>query len=115
MPSHNPDFTAALEAYLRHLAADRHAAVPETSRYGYLQTLLNAAGEQLAAPRVHAIVHPANSGAGIPDLGLYAAQQPDDARPHFYEPFFASLRPAIGTRPFVLSLPALLRCVILCL
>lgn len=70
-----------MEAYLRHLAADRPSAVAETSRYGYLQTLLNAAGEQLAAPRVHAVVHPANSGAGIPDLGLYAADQPDDARP----------------------------------
>lgn len=81
MPHHSPDFSTPLEAYLRHLAADRPSAVPETSRYGYLQTLLNAAGEQLAAPRVHAVIHPANSGAGIPDLGLYAAQQADDARP----------------------------------
>ncbi|MBI3960852.1 MAG: N-6 DNA methylase [Chloroflexi bacterium] len=81
MPQRIPDFTAALEAYLRHLAADRPSAVAETSRYGYLQMLFNAAGEQLAAPRVHAVIHPANSGAGIPDLGLYAADQPDDARP----------------------------------
>ncbi len=81
MSQRTPDFSTALESYLRHLAADRHAAVPETSRYGYLQTLLNAAGEQLAAPRVHAVIHPANSGAGIPDLGLYAGDQPDDARP----------------------------------
>lgn len=80
MPQPTPNFTADLETYLRQLAADRHSAVPETSRYGYLQTLLNAVGEQLPA-RVRAVIHPANSGAGIPDLGLYAADQPDDALP----------------------------------
>ena len=81
MPPSTPNFTAQLETYLRHLAADRHSAVPETSRYGYLQTLLNAVGEQLPAPQVRAVIHPANRGAGIPDLALFAADQPDDAIP----------------------------------
>jgi len=80
MPPSTPNFTAELETYLRHVAADRDRAVPETSRYGYLQTLLNAVGEQLPA-HVRAVIHPANRGAGIPDLGLYAADQPDDALP----------------------------------
>jgi hypothetical protein len=64
MSSSTPNFAAQLEAYLRHLAADRYSAVPETSRYGYLQTLLNAVGEQLPAPHVRAVIHPANRGAG---------------------------------------------------
>ena len=81
MPPSTPNFTAQLETYLRHLAADRDRAVPETSRYGYLQTLLNAVGEQLPAPQVRAVIHPANRGAGIPDLALFAADQPDDAIP----------------------------------
>lgn len=70
MPPPTPNFAAQLETYLRHLAADRYDAVPETSRYGYLQTLLNAVGEQLPAPHVRAVIHPANRGAGIPDLAL---------------------------------------------
>jgi hypothetical protein len=81
MPPPTPNFAAQLETYLRHLAADRYSAVPETSRYGYLQTLLNAVGEQLPAPHVRAVIHPANRGAGIPDLALLAADQPDDALP----------------------------------
>ena len=57
MPPSTPNFTAQLETYLRHLAADRDRAVPETSRYGYLQTLLNAVGEELPT-RVRAVIHP---------------------------------------------------------
>jgi hypothetical protein len=81
MPPPTPNFAAQLETYLRHLVADRYSAVPETSRYGYLQTLLNAVGELLPAPHVRAVIHPANRGAGIPDLALVAADQPDDALP----------------------------------
>ncbi len=80
MPQFTANFAAELEAYLRHLVADRQRVVPETSRYGYLQTLLNAAGASVTPP-MRAVIHPANSGAGFPDLGLYATDQADDVRP----------------------------------
>lgn len=74
-------FAAELESYLHHLAADRHHTVAETSRYGYLQTLLNAAGLHGPGPHVQALIHPSSSGAGIPDLGLFSAEQSDGDRP----------------------------------
>lgn len=75
------NFAAELESYLHHLAADRHNTVAETSRYGYLQTLLNAAGLHGPGPAIHALIHPSSSGAGIPDLGLFSAEQTDGDRP----------------------------------
>ena len=68
--------TQALERYLTevrniHLSG---AAVPETSYYGPLATLLNEIGKTLK-PKVHCIINPANQGVGIPDGGLYSATQ----------------------------------------
>ncbi len=65
-----------VEAYLRDMQAIHASgsAVKETSYYGPLERLLNAAGVALK-PRVRAVVHPRNQGAGIPDLALYSADQ----------------------------------------
>jgi len=61
---------------LRSLYFDRSSgeAVRETSYYGALQNLLNAAGDGLR-PKVRAIVNIRNRGAGIPDGGLFTQQQ----------------------------------------
>jgi hypothetical protein len=65
----------ALVAYLSELSANRVAgSVPETSGFGALATLLNEAGHKLK-PRVRCVVNPANRGAGIPDGGLFVANQ----------------------------------------
>jgi len=66
----------AFEEYLRSLYYDRSSgeAVRETSYYGALQNLLNTAGEELR-PQVRAIVNIRNRGAGIPDGGLFTADQ----------------------------------------
>jgi hypothetical protein len=62
--------------YLRDLAAIHAtgAAGPETSYYGALETLLNAAGK-LVKPRVRCVLSPADRGAGIPDAGLFTVRQ----------------------------------------
>ena len=65
----------ALEAYLAELSANRLAgAVPETSGYGPLATLLNEVGRHLK-PKVRCVINPANRGAGIPDGGFFIASQ----------------------------------------
>jgi hypothetical protein len=65
----------ALETYFAELSANRTAgAVPETSGYGALQSLLNEVGHKLK-PHVRCVINPANQGAGIPDGGLYVANQ----------------------------------------
>ena len=65
----------ALEAYLAELSANRLAgAVPETSGYGPLATLLNEVGRHLK-PKVRCVINPANRGAGIPDGGFFVASQ----------------------------------------
>jgi hypothetical protein len=65
----------ALEAYLSQLFANRLAgAVPETSGYGPLATLLNEVGHKLR-PKVRCVINPANRGAGIPDGGFFVASQ----------------------------------------
>src|SRR5215207_1957107 len=65
-----------LEEYLRSLYYDRSSgeAVRETSYYGALQNLFNAAGDDLR-PKVRAILNIRNRGAGIPDGGLFTQQQ----------------------------------------
>ena len=65
-----------LEQYLTHLAAIRNtgAATPETSYYPPLAELLNAVGQTLK-PKVRAVNQLANTGAGIPDGGLFAESQ----------------------------------------
>lgn len=62
--------------YLRELR-DIHAsgsAVRETSYYGPLASLLNNIGKSLK-PRVRCVVNLQNRGAGIPDGGLFSADQ----------------------------------------
>jgi len=65
-----------LEIYLEELNAIRSsgAAVKETSGYGALATLLNSAGHTLK-PKVRCLIHVKNSGAGLPDGGLFTADQ----------------------------------------
>ncbi len=66
----------ALEKYFRDLR-DIHASgagVKETSYYGRLENLLNAVGASLK-PKVKAIIHLTNKGAGIPDGGLFSSDQ----------------------------------------
>lgn len=61
-----PELWRAVETYLRSLHEDRASgeAVAETSGYGALQNLLNAAGAGLR-PRVRAVINIKNRGAGI--------------------------------------------------
>jgi len=57
-------------AYFDQLHASLGVGVPETSGYPALANLLNAVGDSLK-PKISAIIHPANSGAGIPDGGIF--------------------------------------------
>jgi hypothetical protein len=68
--------TDALETYLGELRAIRSsgAVVKETSGYGALANLLNAVGHTLK-PKVRCFIHVKNSGAGLPDGGLFTADQ----------------------------------------
>lgn len=65
-----------LEAYLQELSEihDSGAAVKETSGYPALRQLLAEVGRKLK-PRVTPIIHLRNAGAGIPDGGLFTAEQ----------------------------------------
>ena len=65
-----------LETYLSSLSALRAsgAAVPETSGYGYLAAYLNEVGHKLK-PKVRCFIKLSNTGAGIPDGGLFIANQ----------------------------------------
>src|SRR5579884_2004032 len=75
---------SVLETYVRALREIHFsgAAVPETSYYGAMEGLFNEVGKTLK-PRVRCILNPANKGAGIPDGGLYTADQfqRDDPQP----------------------------------
>ena len=73
---HAQSDTTAVEQYFRELHDIRStgAAVPETSYYGILANLLNHIGHTLK-PKVRCIIHLANRGAGIPDGGLFSANQ----------------------------------------
>src|SRR5438093_13528227 len=68
--------TDALETYLEELRAIRFsgAAVKETSGYGALANLFNAIGSTLK-PKVRCFIHVKNSGAGLPDGGLFTPDQ----------------------------------------
>src|SRR5487761_2219942 len=65
-----------LETYLAELRAIRSsgAAVKETSGYGALANLFNSLGH-LLKPRIRCFIHVRNSGAGLPDGGLFTADQ----------------------------------------
>jgi hypothetical protein len=62
-----------LETYLAEIATLR-GGTGETSGYPALANLLNAAGHTLK-PKVRCVIHPKNSGAGIPDGGLFTPDQ----------------------------------------
>ncbi len=77
--------TNALETYLSELRAihSSGAAVKETSGYGVLANLFNAIGHTLK-PKVRCFIHVKNSGAGLPDGGLFTPDQlknPDEEAP----------------------------------
>jgi hypothetical protein len=65
---------SATREYLRGLARihETGAAVPETSYYGQLETLLNQIGANLS-PQIMCVLNPRNQGAGIPDGGLFVS------------------------------------------
>lgn len=65
-----------LETYLTHLRDARATgeAVKETSFYPALSTLLDAFGAELK-PKVKCVINIKNRGAGIPDGGLFTAEQ----------------------------------------
>lgn len=65
-----------LADYLNELKAIRAtgAAVAETSYYPALSNLFNAVGKTLK-PKVRCIINISNQGAGIPDGGLFTAEQ----------------------------------------
>jgi N-6 DNA methylase len=65
-----------LENYLRDLRVIRSSgqAVDETSYYGPLAQLLNEVGKTLK-PKVTCVINIKNRGAGIPDGGLFTADQ----------------------------------------
>jgi len=65
-----------VETYLTELREIRATGggQPETSGYGALERLLNEIGKKLN-PKVRCVSQLANTGAGAPDYGLYAAHQ----------------------------------------
>jgi len=65
-----------LESYFHELRVVRSSgqAVDETSYYGKLETLLNDVGKTLK-PKVISVINIKNRGAGIPDGGLFTADQ----------------------------------------
>lgn len=80
-----------LETYLDEIAGLR-GATKETSGYPALSNLFNAIGHTLK-PKVKCIIHPKNSGAGIPDGGLFT---PDQLKGRDEEEFFLDQKPARG-------------------
>ncbi len=69
-----------LEGYVREFVALRGKTVPETSYYALLQNILDDVGRALN-PRIKAVIHPKNTGVGIPDLALFDENQPDEQKP----------------------------------
>jgi hypothetical protein len=65
-----------LETYLKELRDNRGtgATVPETSGYPVLSNLFNELGKTLK-PKVRCVINIANRGGGLPDGGLFTADQ----------------------------------------
>jgi hypothetical protein len=65
-----------LETYLKDIRDNRStgAAVAEVGYYPFLSNLLNEIGRTLK-PKVRCVINPASVGAGVPDGGLYTADQ----------------------------------------
>jgi hypothetical protein len=84
----------ALETYLRDVQAiaSSGAGVAETSYYPALANLLNEIGRTVK-PAVKCIINPHNTGAGIPDGGLYT---PDQFRRGAAPPTVATVGPSRG-------------------
>ncbi len=101
----------ALEEYVSDLAALLHsnAGVKETSGYPALHRLLSEVGKGLK-PKVKPVIHLKNTGAGIPDGGLFTEEQlkplgdhPDTALTQL------PARAAIEVKPLSQDLDALAR------
>jgi hypothetical protein len=60
--------------YLHELYLISGVSVPETSGYPALSKLLNAVSDTLG-PKITAVIHPSNNGAGIPDGGLFSSKE----------------------------------------
>jgi hypothetical protein len=78
----------AVTTYLEALRYNRQMGVKETSNYPALEHLFNEVGKKL---QVRCIIHPKNKGAGIPDGGLFTANQfkvalPEDIRMRNQQP-----------------------------
>jgi hypothetical protein len=67
---------AILRAYVEHIRRRAPYGVPETSHYGAMEELFNSVGKTLD-PGVFCVIHPSGQGAGIPDGGLFTADQED--------------------------------------
>ena len=63
------------ESYLADLYAVRGAGTPETSGYPVLASFLNEIGGSLKS-KITTVIHPANSGAGLPDGRFFSAKEP---------------------------------------
>jgi hypothetical protein len=99
-----------LEEYLSELKAIRStgAGVPETSYYPALSNLFNAVGKTLK-PKVRCVMNLKNMGAGLPDGGLFTAdqfQRQADAAPKTGQlPSHGAIE-AKGTKPDVKAIAA---------
>ena len=80
------------ESYLADLYAVRGTGTSETSGYPALANLLNAVGTSLK-PKITAVIHPSNSGAGLPDGGFFSAME---LRKHPDEVSLFQLKPERG-------------------
>lgn len=103
---------AILESYLTELKAihSSGAGVAETSYYSAVATLFTEVGKVLS-PRVRCILHPKNEGAGIPDGGLFTADQFDRKSDRSHEPKAGQLpaRGAIEVKPVTADLHEIAR------
>jgi len=65
---------APADDYFKALLPLRGVGTDETSGYDALASLFNAVGQKLR-PKVKTIIHPKNTGAGIPDGGFFTPDQ----------------------------------------
>jgi hypothetical protein len=79
--------------YFNDLHQSLGVGVPETSGYPALRNLLNAVGDTIK-PKISAVIHPTNQGAGIPDGGLFSAKELKKYGPDSLS--FAKLKPERG-------------------
>ena len=79
--------------YLSDLHQSLGVGVPETSGYPALRNLLNAVGGTLR-PKITAVLHPSNTGAGLPDGGLFSSRELKKHGPD--SPALCDLKPERG-------------------